>query len=217
MKQIQLFAAAGVLGVVSTAFAATPGYEFDFNDGTTMGFFGGGDVNWVASGGVGGAGDGYVSAFRNPAGHLGMANSDFVVTGDLIADGVTGFSFWLKDLGSQAPVNIHVAVGVPLSNFWQCNATFIPSTTEWTQFTIRFDDAAGWTRIQSFGAGTFEEALSASGRLLFRHDLAPYSSTPNSLRGSFGLDRLVVLPEPATGLLVLAAAGFCRRRSRGNC
>lgn len=214
MKQLSVLAVLGVAGVVSTAFAATPGYEFDFNDGTTMGFFGGGEVNWVASGGVGGAGDGYVEAVRNPAGHLGMANSDLVVTGNLIADGVPGFSFWLKDFGSQAPVNIHVGVGVPLSNFWQSNATFIPSTTGWTQFTIRFDDPAGWTRIQAFGAGTFDEALAASGRLLFRHDLAPYTSTPNSLRGSFGLDRVLVLPEPATGLLTLAAAIWARRRAR---
>jgi len=214
VKQTVSIGVFAVLIVASTGFGATPGFVYDFNDGTTMGWFGGGDVAWVASGGVGGAGDGYLSAFRDPAGHLGVANSDAAVTGNLPLDGVPGFSFWLKDLGSAAPVNIHVGVGVPLSNFWQSNATFIPSTTGWTQFTIRFDDPAGWTKIQSFGAGTFEEALAASGRLLFRHDLAPYTSTPNSLRGSFGLDRVTVLPEPATGLLTLIALAWMRRRSR---
>lgn len=213
MKRFLVIGVLGVLVAGSTGFGATPGYQFDFNDGTTMGFFGGGDVLWIASGGVGGAGDGYLAASRNPAGHLGVANSDLVVTGNLPADGVTGFSFWLKDLGSQAPVNIHVAVGVPLSNFWQSNATFIPSTTEWTQYTIRFDDPAGWTKIQSFGPGTFEEALAQSGRLLFRHDLAPYTSTPNSLRGSFGLDRVTVLPEPASGVLMLIGLVWARRRA----
>ncbi len=212
LKQFVVIGVFGFLGVAGVS-GATPGFTFDFNDGTTDGFFGGGEVQWEATGGIGGVGDGFVSAIRTPAGHLGMANSDEVVTGNLTGQGIPGFTFWLKDLGSQAPVNIHVGLGVPLSNFWQSNATFIPSTSGWTQFTILFNDPAGWTRIQGTGPGTFADALAASERLLFRHDLAPYTGTPNSLRGAFGLDGLTVLPEPATGFLALIALVGMRRRA----
>ena len=199
-----------VCAVASFAAGAVPGYTLDFNDGTVDPFFSGADLTWQASGGVGGAGDGWLSSVRASAGNLGLATVDSNITGNLTADGVTGYSFWLKDLGSQAPLNIHVSIGDPFINFWQSNIAFIPVTTGWTQYSIDFTNPAQWTQIQ--GTGTFADALTTSGRLLFRHDLAPYTSNPNTIRGGLGLDRLTVLPEPATLLLIGAGALLAARR-----
>lgn len=210
--RLMLLSATFVTLVGSTSFAATPGYVIDFNGGTVDPFYSGAELSWQASGGVGGAGDGWISISRTDPGNLGAATNEPNVLGDLPADGVTGYSFWLKDLNSPQPLSIHVLVGDPFVNFWQSNVSFTPVPGSWTKYSIDFSDPSQWTRTQ--GDGTFEDAIAHAGRLLFRHDLAPYESTPDRVAGSFGLDRITVLPEPASMALVGVGALLSLRRRR---
>lgn len=199
------------LCTASLAIAATPGYVQDFatNNG---GFSSGIPTNWISSGGVGGASDGWleVTTVGFGAGNLGVRTSGTEFTGNLTADGVTGFSFWLKDVGQDDPLEIHVGVGGAFLNFWQYTPAIVP-TDQWQEFSVDFNPA-NWTRI--IGSGTFADALTASDRLLFRHDLAPYSQQPDSIEADFGLDRVRVLPEPTTMILLLGGAALLRRSRR---
>jgi len=207
-----IFASFCLVSMASAAFAATPGYVIDFNGGSVDPFYSGADLSWNASGGVGGAGDGWITVSRSFPGNLGAATNDPNVLGNLPADGVTGYSFWLQDLGSAAPLSIHVLVGDPFVNYWQSNVSFTPALGTWTKYSIDFSDPSQWTQTQ--GAGTFEDAIANCGRLLFRHDLPPYEHVPDSIQGAFGLDRITVLPEPATMALLGAGALLVSRRRK---
>lgn len=201
-----------VISAASAGFAAVPGYIIDFNGGSVDPFYSGAELNWQASGGVGGAGDGWISVSRTDLGNLGAATNEPNVLGNLPADGVTGYSFWMQDLGSPGPLSIHVLIGDPFVNFWQSNIAFTPVVGSWTKYSIDFSDPSQWTQTQ--GSGTFEDAIANSGRLLFRHDLPPYQNNPNPVVGAFGLDRITVLPEPATLALLGAGGLLAARRKR---
>ncbi len=213
MYSRRLFAITALLCVTtSAAFAAVPGYVVDFNEGSTDPFYSGATMDWHASGGVGGADDGWISVVRETPGNLGAATSDLNIVGNLTADGVTGYSFWLRDLGSPQPLNIHVLIGDPFISFWQTNFSFTPVSGEWREYSIDFSDPSQWSRTQ--GDGTFAEALANSGRLLFRYDQPPYQNNPDPVVGGFGLDRITVLPEPASLILMGAGALVAARRRR---
>jgi len=192
------------------ASAATPGFFEDFNNGTVDPFYSGASLVWVPSGGVGGAGDGYIRASRTSPGNLGLASADAPFVGDLTADGVTGISFWLNDVGNANPLAIHVGIGRAFGNFWLTRNPIFPPHNAWQEYTILFNNPADWVQIA--GSGTFNEALTQVDRLLFRHDLAPYTMTPDAIAGDFGFDRIRVLPEPASGTLLLCALALRRRR-----
>src|SRR5262245_54188103 len=93
--------------LASAAQAATPGFVEDFNGGTG-GFTGGSSVTQVASGGVGGASDGYLQVSNALSSNLGAFSQAVGLVGNLPADGVTGYSFWLRDVGANNNHVIHV-------------------------------------------------------------------------------------------------------------
>jgi hypothetical protein len=208
--------------VAAHAFAATPGFQQDFSAG--LGGFGGGStITHVTSGGVGGALDPYLSVSNAIAGQLGTYSADVNLVGNLPADGVTGYTFWLRDVGANDNHEIHVGVGQAGVNFWLHIPGFTPPDGVWQQFSVDFSNPSQWVRI--IGTGTFQAARANSNRLLFRHDLAPFVMLPDNAAGDFGLDRVQVLPAPppmvpalsATGLAVLglalvAIAGFALYR-----
>ena len=175
------------------ALAAVPGFQQDFT--TDVGGFGGGStVTRPLTGGVGGASDPYLSIANALVNNLGAFSTAANLTGDLPADGVTGYSFWLRDVGADDNHEIHVGVGTAFSNFWLSIPGFTPPDGSWQQFSVDITNPSQW--VQIIGTGTFQDALAASNRLLFRHDVPPLVQNPNTTAGDFGLDRIQVLPVP---------------------
>jgi hypothetical protein len=213
-----------IAAFATSARAATPGFEEDFNAGSA-GFGGGSTVTFVASGGVGGASDGYIQISNALSSQLGTFSTAAELVGNLPADGVTGYSFWLRDTGANDNHQIHVGVGVAFTNFWLSIPGFVPPDGQWQQFSVDLTNPAQWVRI--IGTGTFQDALKGTTHLLFRHDLPPLVQQPDPASGEFGLDRIQVLPVPAAlpavsaggraalvALLGAIAAGALRRWGR---
>jgi hypothetical protein len=211
--------------LVAPALAATPGFEQDFSSDTGgFGNAGGSAVTRVTSGGVGGAADAYLSVSNALVNFLGAFSTDPNLVGNLPADGVTGYSFWLRDTGANDDLELHVGVGTAFGNFWLSVPGFSPPDDSWQQFSVDLTDPSAW--VQIIGTGTFEAALAASNRLLFRHDLPPLEQNPNAIAADFGLDRIQVLPAPAElplvsapgravlGLLLVVLAGAALQRRR---
>ena len=214
---------ASMAALAVEAFAATPGFEEDFSAGT--GGFGafGSVVTHVASGGVGGAADPYIAISNALVGFLGSFSSAPNLVGNLPADGVTGYSFWLRDTGANENLEIHVGVGAVFTNVWLSIPGFAPPDGSWQQFTVDLTNPSQW--VQILGSGTFQAALASSDRLLFRHDVPPLTQFPDAVAADFGLDRIQVLPVPAAipavsapgravlGLLLVALAGLAAART----
>jgi hypothetical protein len=179
--------------VTACVYAATPKFVEDFTTGTAS-FVSGAAVTHVATGGVGGAGDGFITVSRTEfPGFLGVFTAAPEFTGDLTDGCITGYSFWLQDTGADDDLEIHVGVGQAFVNFWQHVQGFSPPDGTWQEFSVNLTDESQW--VQIIGTGTFQEALQASDRLLFRHDTAPYDAFPPSVIADFGLDRVKVLSE----------------------
>ncbi len=198
-------------GLCGAALAAQVGFVEDFND--DAGDFSGGAqfISLETSGGVGGAGDGFLRITNEVEAFLGSRSTATELTGDLTADGVTGFSLWLKDFGTTGDLQIHVGVGSSFTNFWLYTIPFVPGT-EWSQFYVDITSPADWVQTHGVG-GSFADALANSDRFLVRHDLAPFTQNPDVKIGDFGLDRVAVLPEPAgMATLLLGALALIRRR-----
>ncbi len=152
------------------------------------------------------------------AAKLGTRTEAAAFTGDLLDDGVTGFSFWLNDVGSDDALEIHVGVGTAFANFWLTVDGFSPPENQWAEFSVDLADPSGW--VQIIGSGSFENALGQSDRLLFRHDLSPLGRFPDAIAADVGIDRIPVVPDPSSLLLLAVAAvgiGLHRRGSRWSC
>jgi hypothetical protein len=214
-----------VFAFAGGAVAATPGFVEDFTTNTGGFLSGQSTVTRVTSGGVGGAGDPFLEISTPTPLFLGAFSQAPDLNGNLPADGVTGYSFWLRDTGADENLEIHVGVGIQNVNFWQSLQGFAPPTGSWQQFSVDLTQPNQW--VQIIGSGTFAAALAGSTNLLFRHDLAPYTQTPNSIAAGFGLDRIQVLPVPAElpavsgsgraalALLLVAIAAVAARGFRG--
>jgi hypothetical protein len=221
MARLSSLVLASIAALAAPAFAATPGFVEDFSAGT--GGFGvmGSTVTHVTTGGVGGAADPYISISNAASAQLGSFSTAADLNGNLPADGVTGYSFWLRDTGADNNHEIHVGVGIVFTNFWLSIPGFTPPDGSWQQFSVDITNPSQW--VQIIGPGTFQDALAASDRLLFRHDLPPLVQQPNFASGDFGLDRIQVLPAPASvptisapghaalALLIVALAGLAAR------
>jgi hypothetical protein len=181
-------------GLAAPAGAATPGFVEDFAAGTGGFGVGGSAVTHVTSGGAGGAGDPHISISNASPASLGSFSTASDLVGSLPADGVTGYSFWLRDTGADDDHEIHVGVGTAFANVWLSVPGFVPPDGSWQQFAVDLGNPSQW--VQILGSGTFQDALAASDRLLFRHDVPPLTQFPNAVAGDFGLDRIQVLSAP---------------------
>ena len=197
---------------------ATPanGFGEDFAPANgTAGFIGGALLSNPGTGGRGGAGDGYLRMARDTfPGHLGCFNSGPAYAGDYLAAGVRYIVFWLNDVDTDDALEIHLSIGTN-SNFWQHNVGFTPPEHGWAVFSVDLADSASFTRIIGL-TGSYTLALTTADRLHWRHDLPPYSQSPDFILGQVGLDGIsftnavggvVELPAPAADAIALRLAG----------
>lgn len=191
LRVIELLA---VATIATAAGAAEPGFTEDFNDGNTAGFISFAVLDNISTGGVGGDEDGYLRTTRPVPERLGAHSAQPSFTGQLLAEGVTGYSFWLNDVGDDEDLEIHVGVGRMFINFWMCLDGFEPPENEWQHFHVDITDSSCWVQLQ--GVGSFEEAVAMTDRLLFRHDLLPIEQEPDLIEGDYGVDRITVLGLP---------------------
>jgi hypothetical protein len=196
-----------VIGLLTagSALAAEPGFVEDFPAGGGLaGFFPEFILDNPGTGGVGGEGDGYLRVTQpNPA-NLGTSTGRDEFTGNLVADGVTGFGVYLNDVGEFDDLEIHIGLGMRQENFWLYTEGFHPPHGEWAYFEVDITDPDKWTQTQ--GSGSFAQAVANSNRFLTRHDLPPLVWDPDPKAGDFGIDRITVLP-----------AGGCMRDPAWQC
>lgn len=191
---------AGVLLALPAHGAATLGFVEHWTGTTTHNWGGGATYSNPGTGGVAGAGDGFLlmSTPGAASSSLGAVSTAAQWTGNWTAAGITQVRFWLNDVGAADPLEIHFSLGnsaaggVP-GNFWQYNTAFIPPFHAWAQFTVNLASAAAFTHIIDDPAGgTYAQALQTVNRLLIRHDKAPYTQTPDALDAGVGIDELLL-------------------------
>jgi hypothetical protein len=166
----------------------TVGFMETWSGTTTHNWGGGSSVTNPGTGGVDGAGDGFLLVATPTVGRLGTRSYGASYIGDWIAAGVTFVRFSIKDVGTDDPLEIHFSIGNSVS-FWQSNTAILPPENTWGEVTIHLM-ASEFTRIR--GAGTFDQALQNADRIHFRNDNPPFTDTPDEIRGDFGIDNLLL-------------------------
>ncbi len=139
------------------------------------------------AGGADGAGDGYLRMARPIAGPLGSHSTGPEYTGDWMAANVNRIRLSLNDVGTNQALEIHVSIGTA-ANLWQFKTGFSPPENAWAQFTVDLTDSSQFSHIIALDGKGFAAALQNANTVLVRHDVAPYSQTPDDLVGEFGLD-----------------------------
>jgi len=188
------FALASILAAPVDA-APVVGFREDFTGIGTNGWSGGAPASNPGTGGLYGAGDGYlwVSLPGPVAGNLGVSAPTPAYAGDWLAAGITQVRFWLNDVNAQEPLEIHFAIGNALvHNFWQYNIGFIPPPNQWAPFVVDLGNPANFTRIIGLSTATYDSALMNVDRILIRHDRAPYGQLPDAIIGDFGIDGVLL-------------------------
>lgn len=213
LAAVWLIAGCLVARVPSATAAPARGFVEHWNSGTTSGW-GGGDVySNPGTGGVQGAGDGYLLlSTPGPSPtfilNLGANNSGLAYAGNWVAAGIQSVQLWLDDVDGPRPLEIHFGLG-SLDNFWQYDAGFVPPANAWAPFVVDLTGGpTGWTQIISatIPPGTFSDALQAVDRVLIRHDRAPYTQAPDTITAVLGLDELSLLPSANAGVAPDGAA-----------
>jgi len=167
------------------------GFQEDWADSASLdGWAGGSGYSNPGHGGVGGEGDGYlVMATLSPR-PLGTFSADPPYPGDWRAAGVDLVEFWLNDIGTDDPLEIHFSIGNRL-NLWQFNQGFMPPTNQWARYAVTLVSASDFTQI--IGPGGFEDALQNVELIHIRHDLAPYVQSPDNIKADVGIDQLLLI------------------------
>ncbi len=198
------------------ALAVSSPFTEDFTDGTNRGWGGGAFVSSPVTGGVGGAGDGFLRIATEEDAFLGSRNRGIEYAGDYIAAGVTTIKLWLADIEGDQELDVHLAIG-RRTNLWLFNEGFAP-TAEWSEFTVDLTDKSLWTQIAGGDAGlTFTDALSSADRMLIRHDPAPFAPVamgPDLITGEVGVDRIQFIPAPGSALPLIGLALVLARRRK---
>jgi len=156
----------------------------------------GANVSNPGSGGVGGAGDGYLLVATTTNANLGANSFGPEYTGNWTAAGIDEVHLWLNDVGADENLEIHFLIGNGNTNFWSYNAGFLPPNHAWAEFVVPLTGPSGWT--QTRGTGTFAAALQNVDRILVRHDRAPFLASPDPILGDFGLDRILLTNHTVT-------------------
>jgi hypothetical protein len=190
-----LLAAAGVHFVLANGPAQadpTVGFVQSFTAaGELGGFASQATITNPGTGGVGGAGDGYLHIARPSfAGQLGARSEAAEYLGDWWGAGAGELRLSLKDVGGDQNLEIHVSIG-NVSNFWQYDPAFIPPNGAWAEFVVDLTDTTSFTHIIDFEGGTsFAAAIATVDRILIRHDKPPFFQSPDAILGDFGVDEI---------------------------
>lgn len=166
------------------------GFVEDFPAVNGTGSWGGGAITAnPGTGGFGGAGDGFLDVKTTTAGHLGTVSFGTEYAGDWIAAGVTQVRCWLTDLSGRGDLSIHLSISNGFDTYQQ-NAGLVPPAGGWGLYVVDMN-AADFTHTRGTSA-TFATVMQTADRLHFRHDVAPYTGTPDLIAGEFGLDHLLL-------------------------
>ena len=163
--------------------------------GTTLHNWGGGPSNSnPGSGGVLGAGDGFLR-FSTPhptsgQRRLGVRTFGTDYAGNWTAAGITQVHLWLNDVEADDPLEMHFSIGIEQANFWQYDVAFLPPHGQWAEFVVDLSSPTNWT--QTIGPGTFAAALQGVTAAHVRHDHAPFIQEPDFIDGEAGLDRVLL-------------------------
>ncbi len=190
-RVIARFTLAAALTLAASAAHAAPliGWTENWRGTSLDGWDGGSDLSNPGSGGIGGAGDGFLLISTPFPTHLGARCMSSEYQGDWLASGVTKVVLWLDDVNGADPLEIHFAIG-NAANFWQYNTGFKPPNNAWQRYSVDLTSEANFTRI--IGQGTFAAALQHVDRIHLRHDLAPFMQSPDPIQGDVGLDGLTL-------------------------
>lgn len=178
---------------------------------------------YIASGGVGGTGDGFISLQRSFSptadpnfastifrGHDSFDSSSDAFVGNWMQDGVSRFSFWIRHNASSElsfGTRFATAANSPGANA-VASLGLVAPPNQWTRLSMPISPAA----IAPEGpAANFTTVFSNVGNLQI--SVRPGSSVGTTVR--FDLDRVSIVPEPRTLALAIAVAGmFIYMKSR---
>jgi hypothetical protein len=181
-----------ILSIHASAGAApTVGFHEEWPT-SVDGWGGGTATSNPGTGGIDGAGDGYLlvsSAFRTRFGTFSLGPEYF---GDWVAAGITQVRVLLNDVNNADVFEIHFSIGHASINFWQYNIGLIPPHNQWGEYVVNLASSANWTQIQGTD-GDFTGALQNVDRVHLRHDSAPFLMAPDSTMGDLGIDHLQLL------------------------
>lgn len=197
---IILSTVAAVSLFASLCSAVQPGYRESFPGTSIANWAGGTFPTNPGSGGVNGAGDGFLLISKPTLGNLGAYSEQAPYVGNWMAAGITQVSMWLNDVNADEAIEVHFSIGDPNSfpqNFWQYNPGFIPPSQRWAQFIVTLDSTQ-FTHI--IGTGSFAGALQNVTKIHVRHDKSPFSQSPDEIIGDFGLDDLFLIAPGAAGV-----------------
>ncbi len=192
------------------AWAAAFGFVDDFSSPGTNGWTSFNSNTNPGTGGVGGSGDGYLNIAQFPSAfNFGSHNDGPNYTGDWAAAGITHVSFYLNDVNTDENFSFHFLVtgaeGPEGESSWLYNTGFAPPNGGWQQYSVDLTSNANWTRIR--GSASFANVLADVSDAHFRHDLAPFITSPDPIKGDIGIDNITLVPEPGT-LTLLAGIGL---------
>lgn len=231
IRTTSFFVRCGLTGVVAaavsiSAMATEVPFTEDFDNDSANWFNSAGTapLDFVPSGGPDGgsfaAGTfNFVSSAPNDTPAMFRAQDEFgssggAFEGDWITDGVTELSYWVRQ-DTGVPLTFFTRFAGPANTPGANSINFIPVPSGvWTQITVPIPDPD----FIFEGPFTFEDVFSNIGHLqpgiVVPDDLAFLDET-----FTFGIDKVAIVPEPATCVLlasgVLAGAWRTRRRRRG--
>lgn len=159
-----------------------------FQDGTTQSWLGGASPTNVPNGGPLGTGDKFLqltSGFQNKLASYNIARWG----GNYVNAGVNRVEVDLKNLGAT-DLTVRLILFGPLGNRWSSNTgVALPVGSTWIHATFDLE-AANFTHTQ--GTGTFNDALTALDRMMFRHEVT-VSTGGTAVTGSLGIDNVAAL------------------------
>lgn len=209
--------------IVLTSFAGPvwgqlAGFVDDFSSPGTNGWI---SINLntnPGTGGVGGAGDGYLNIEQTPDPfNFGSHNDGPNYAGNWTAAGITGVSFYLNDVNTDEDFSFHFLVtgaegAIDGESTWQFNTGFQPPNGSWQQYSVDLTSDANWTRIR--GSSSLADVLADVADAHFRHDLEPFVTSPDPIAGDIGIDNIMLIPEPGTISLLAGLGLLVVRRAR---
>lgn len=191
---------ATALALAALAWATLPahgqpviGYTQNWNPADGLaGWTGGSSNSNPGTGGVDGAGDGFLRVATATVANLGANSSlDPAFAGDYLAAGVNRITLWLNDVDSDDALELHLMIGHG-GNFWQRNAAFLPPHNTWAEYVVDLDGPTGWTKTHGITPETYADALRTADRIHIRHDRPPFTSSPDGIAGQYGLDKVTL-------------------------